>query len=50
MKKIIYTLFILALLPALTGCNDEKIPGADFNTYQAAGFTAIAGDEEVTLN
>jgi len=33
-----------------SACNDENIPGADFNTMEASGLEAVAGDEEVTLS
>lgn len=49
MKKIIlYSL--LAVIPFLfAACDDENIPGADFQTMEASSLKATAGDEEVTV-
>lgn len=49
MKKIIYSIFIAATI-LFTACNDEDIPGADFNTMEASNLKAVAGDEEVSLS
>lgn len=49
MKKIIYSICIVSAL-LFQACNDENIPGADFNTMEASGLKATAGDEEVTLS
>lgn len=49
MKNIIYSLFIASVL-LFAACNDEDIPNANFNTYQASNLKATAGDEEVSLS
>ncbi|GAB6122417.1 outer membrane protein assembly factor BamB family protein [Dysgonomonas termitidis] len=49
MKNIIYSIFIASIL-LFSACNDEDIPNANFNTYEASNLKAIAGDEEVSLS
>ena len=49
MKNIIYSLFIASVL-LFAACNDEDIPNANFNTYEASNLKATAGDEEVSLS
>lgn len=47
-KYIIYSL--LAIMPfLLVACDEEDIPGANFETMEASSLKAISGDEEVTL-
>lgn len=48
MKNIIYSIFIASIL-FFSACNDEDVPNANFNTYEASNLKATAGDEEVTL-
>lgn len=49
MKKIIlYSLFAV-LAFAFTACDDENIPGANFETMEASSLKATSGDEEVIL-
>ena len=49
MKKIIYSIFIAAVV-LFSACNDEDIPKADFDTYEASDLVIVAGDEEVALS
>ena len=49
MKKIIYSIFIAAVV-LFSACNDEDIPKADFDTYEASDLVVVAGDEEVALS
>ncbi|MDR1120933.1 MAG: PQQ-binding-like beta-propeller repeat protein [Dysgonamonadaceae bacterium] len=48
MKKILYGLCLL-IAAVFTACEDENLPKASLDMYEASSFEAIPGDEEVTL-
>lgn len=50
MKKLLYLVGMVAIIPFLGACDNEDLPEANFSLFQAEGISAAVGDREVTLS